>query len=102
MISVKRDLNAQLDFGDLGLPKSAWICESVMIAGHKVLVTPVFQAYWWFAAERQEIFFRRLESANRALTNDPVLNTYRFTNSYRASDRVSQYLIRNVIYRDDL
>ena len=27
---------------------------------------------------------------------------YKFTNAYRASDRVSQYLIRNVIYRDDM
>ena len=31
-----------------------------------------------------------------------MLATYKFTNAYRASDRVSQYLIRNVIYRDDL
>ncbi len=27
---------------------------------------------------------------------------HKFTNAYRASDRVSQYLIRNVIYRSDL
>ena len=32
----------------------------------------------------------------------PVLATYKFTNAYRASDRVSQYLIRHVIYRADL
>ena len=31
-----------------------------------------------------------------------MLAIYKFTNAYRASDRVSQYLIRNVIYRDDL
>ena len=31
-----------------------------------------------------------------------VLATYKFTNAYRASDRTSQYLIRNVIYRADL
>ena len=30
------------------------------------------------------------------------MSTYKFTNAYRASDRVSQYLIRNVIYREDL
>ncbi|MDN3708823.1 putative DNA base hypermodification protein [Myroides ceti] len=29
-----------------------------------------------------------------------MLERHRFTNVYRASDRVSQYLIRNVIYRD--
>lgn len=31
-------------------------------------------------------------------TDDPILQRYRFTNAYRASDRVSQYLIRNVLY----
>ncbi len=34
------------------------------------------------------------------LTDDPILQEYKFTNVYRASDRVSQYLIKNVIYRD--
>ncbi len=32
---------------------------------------------------------------------DPVLATYRFTNAYRAADRVSQYLIRHVLYAGD-
>ena len=31
-------------------------------------------------------------------TNDPVLLVHRFTNPYRAADRVSQYLIRHVAY----
>lgn len=35
-------------------------------------------------------------------TADPIIREYKFTNVYRASDRVSQYLISNVIYRDDL
>ncbi len=35
-------------------------------------------------------------------TQDPVIRAHKFTNAYRASDRVSQYLIRNVIYRPDL
>jgi hypothetical protein len=34
-------------------------------------------------------------------TEDPVLSRHRFTNVYRAADRVSQYLIRNVLYRGD-
>lgn len=34
-------------------------------------------------------------------TNDFILLSHRFTNTYRASDRVSQYLIRNVIYEGD-
>ncbi len=60
--------------------------------------TEVFDTYWEFAFERQEIFFRRLSGTTTGLTCDPVLNKYRFTNVYRASDRVSQFLIRHVIY----
>ncbi|MED5024796.1 nucleotide kinase domain-containing protein [Pseudomonas aeruginosa] len=67
-----------------------------------IKVTPVFDSYWRFAAERQKVFFRRLEGAPRPWTDDPVISAHKFTNSYRASDRVSQFLIRNVIYRDDL
>ena len=65
-------------------------------------VSAVYDSYWGFAAERQEIFFRRLRGESQPWTSNAVLATYKFTNAYRASDRVSQYLIRRVIYRDDL
>jgi hypothetical protein len=64
--------------------------------------TVVFDSYWRFAAERQEIFFKRLCGACEPWTADPIIESYKFTNSYRASDRVSQFLIRNVIYNKDL
>jgi hypothetical protein len=60
--------------------------------------TPVFDSYWRFAAERQAIFFRRLTGAPPPWTDDPILRRHKFTNAYRASDRVSQFLIRHVIY----
>ena len=65
-------------------------------------VTEVFNTYWKFAAERQATFLRRLNGLDAPWSNDPIISTYKFTNAFRASDRVSQYLIRNVIYRDDL
>jgi hypothetical protein len=65
-------------------------------------VTAVFDSYWRFAAERQQIFFRRLQGAAWPWTANPILTTFKFTNAYRASDRVSQFLIRHVIYRPDL
>ncbi len=61
----------------------------------------VWDSYWRFAAERQNVFFARIEGKDWPLTDDPILRTYRFTNVYRASDRVSQYLIRHVIYGND-
>ena len=62
--------------------------------------TAVFDTYWKFAAERQRIFMARAQ-AEAYETADPILAEYKFTNVYRASDRVSQYLIRNVIYTGD-
>jgi hypothetical protein len=62
--------------------------------------TIVYETYWRFAVERQAIFFRRIEGAPFPWTKDPILRRYKFTNAYRASDRVSQYLIKNLIYRE--
>lgn len=60
--------------------------------------TVVFDSYWRFAAERQEVFFRRLRGDGPPWTVDRVLARHKFTNAYRASDRVSQFLIREVMY----
>jgi hypothetical protein len=59
--------------------------------------TPVYDTYWRFAVERQNIFFRRMEHPLEPFTADPILTRHKFTNAYRASDRVSQFLIRHVI-----
>lgn len=47
------------------------------------------------------MFFKRLSAERPPWTDDAILREYKFTNAYRASDRVSQYLIRNVIYSGD-
>ncbi|PPD34078.1 MAG: hypothetical protein CTY19_06130 [Methylomonas sp.] len=66
-----------------------------------IQTTKIYELYWKFAAERQNIFYNRLEGRSIDLTDDPILQTYRFTNAYRASDRVSQFLIKNVIHTGD-
>jgi len=63
-------------------------------------MSPVFDSYWRLAAERQLIFFNRIEGKGWPWTQDAILLRHKFTNAYRASDRVSQYLIRDVIYGD--
>jgi len=71
----------------------------IRLEGGGVLkTTPVFDTYWRFASERQEMFMRRVLGSGPPWTEDPILGVHRFTNTYRASDRVSQYLIRHVIY----
>ncbi len=63
-----------------------------------LLPTDVYDTYWRFAYERQKIFMKRVNGETAPWTNDQILKKYKFTNAYRASDRVSQYLIKNVIY----
>lgn len=63
--------------------------------------TEVYDTYWKFAAKRQAIFFAKQQNALPPWTNDPILSLYKFTNSYRASDRISQYLIKEIIYKGD-
>ena len=58
----------------------------------------IYNLYWYFAAERQNIFYKKLRGEDAPWTEDKILQEYKFCNSYRASDRVSQYLIKNVIY----
>ena len=58
--------------------------------------TIVFDTYWRFAAERLAMYYRRLADPAGACTADPILSGFRFTNTFRASDRVSQYLISEV------
>jgi hypothetical protein len=55
-----------------------------------------YKYYFYFIQERMNIFWRRYEGADH-LTDDPILAKYKFTNVYRAQDRVSQYLIRHII-----
>ena len=61
----------------------------------------MFDTYWRFAAARQQVYEARLADEAPPWTADPILAAHRFTNCYRASDRVSQFLITQVCYRGD-
>jgi 5-hmdU DNA kinase-like protein len=65
------------------------------------LTTIVFDAYWKFAAERQRVYEKRVRGEPQPWTDDHILQQYKFTNPFRAADRVSQYLINEVIYNPD-
>jgi hypothetical protein len=73
--------------------------DSIMVAGRRIQPTKVFDTYWRFAAERQRVHQARLRGAPPPWTTDSIIASHRFTNCYRAADRVSQYLINEVIYR---
>jgi hypothetical protein len=60
----------------------------------------IFKYYFYFIQERMKIFWNKYECTEQQLTEDDIFKLYKFTNVYRATDRVSQYLINNVIYKD--
>lgn len=69
--------------------------------GRRLQLTPVFDTYWRFAFARQEVFRKRARCEPPPWTDNPILAGHRFTNAYRASDRVSQFLIREVLYNKE-
>lgn len=70
---------------------------SFEIDGISWRTSPVFDTYWRFAQARQELYHQRVRGWTLVSKNDAILSTYKFTNVYRAADRVSQFLIRDVI-----
>ena len=78
-----------------------YVTPEIHVKATQPVPSTVFDTYWRFAALRQELFFNRIRYPSRPpWTDDAILRKHKFTNAYRASDRVSQYLIREVIYAD--
>jgi hypothetical protein len=61
----------------------------------------VYELYWSFASSRQAAFEARLAGQSWPWSTDPILQMYKFCNVFRAADRVSQYMIRDVAYGQD-
>jgi alpha-glutamyl/putrescinyl thymine pyrophosphorylase clade 1 len=61
----------------------------------------VYELYWTFASRRQAAFEARLTGKEWPWTDDRILQTYKFCNVFRAADRVSQFMIRDVAYGHD-
>lgn len=58
-----------------------------------------YDLYWTFAARRQQVFEARLAGKAPPWTDDRILQEFKFCNVFRASDRVSQYMIQKVIHQ---
>lgn len=76
-----------------------WISMKIKKTSSIVPNDVTLKYYFYFIQERMNIFWRSCEDEAH-LTDDPILRAYKFTNVYRACDRVSQYLIKNIIYKD--
>ena len=93
------DFNSEVTQLSIPLPDEA--PSSVFTKLSPAVPTVVYDSYWRFAVERQEVFFRKIDGRPSPWTNDEILRRHKFTNAYRASDRVSQYLIQHVIYEGE-
>lgn len=60
--------------------------------------TEIQNVYWRFAHERHSMWMRRMSGEDAPWTDDVILQSHRFTNSYRVLDRVSQHLVRDIQY----
>ena len=58
----------------------------------------IYDMYWYFACERQNVFYNKLNGKSMLYTDDKILQEYKFCNCYRVLDRVSQFLLKSVIY----
>lgn len=82
--------------------------------GEMVIATEVFDTFWKFAAERKAIYDKRINGHDApwvlqhiiarttftllySWTDDPILQAYRFCNTFRMTDATCQYIIRYVI-----
>lgn len=75
-----------------------YVPDVVFLKKYGIKPSLIYETFWKFAAERQHIFEQRRANASYPWTNDSIMIKHKFTNAYRASDRVSQYLIKNIIY----
>jgi alpha-glutamyl/putrescinyl thymine pyrophosphorylase clade 1 len=100
MILAAQPCGVKAKYADcVGNPSAARPVDSIMVAGRRLCPTAVFDTYWRFAARRQQVYQARLRGDPPPWTTDSIIASHRFTNCYRAADRVSQYLISEVIYR---
>lgn len=101
------EVQTELDFRPLRRPRGRPKKNAARRAGPEIcrpgkpVPSEVFPTYWKFAALRQQVFFARVEGRPETAPQDEIIARHRFTNAYRASDRVSQYLIRHVIYDNE-
>lgn len=73
-------------------------CPTLFVRRKQPTRTEALDVYWEFADTRLDIYRARIKSGQALRANDPVMAEHRFTNTFRACDRVSQYLITQVIY----
>ncbi|KAK7440013.1 hypothetical protein VKT23_017266 [Stygiomarasmius scandens] len=71
--------------------------KTIKIRGHTLYPTDAFDTFWYWCAERKLIDDRRRAGQSFPWTENKILQEWWFCNTFRILDRVSQYLVREVI-----
>ncbi len=72
--------------------------ERILARAREPKLRPEAAAMWRYAAERQAVLMRRRAGESPPWTLDPIIAGHKFTCLYRADDRISQRLLRDVVY----
>lgn len=63
-----------------------------------VTLTPApIEMFWYWISERHRIFVKRQEGLSKPWTDDPILQSYKFTNPFRQNDRGTVWLRENFL-----
>ncbi|KAF5375397.1 hypothetical protein D9615_007996 [Tricholomella constricta] len=77
--------------------KSKCLADPITIKGITFQPTVVFDTFWHFVTERKAIDDRRRAGMPQPWSDDPIFQKYAFCNTFRVLDKLSQYIIREVI-----
>ncbi|KAI0367036.1 hypothetical protein BV20DRAFT_951010 [Pilatotrama ljubarskyi] len=73
----------------------------VSFAGRQFHPNLILDTFFTFVTERHRIHQRRLAGEAQPWTSDAILAAYPFTNVFRIYDRVTQFILRDVIQKGD-
>ncbi|KAJ3742972.1 hypothetical protein DFH05DRAFT_1498814 [Lentinula detonsa] len=74
-------------------------CETITVNGHVLKPTIVFDTFWRWCAERKSIDDRRRAGEPFPWTEDEIMKTKFFCNTYRVLDKTSQFIIVEVVQK---
>ncbi|PRP88446.1 hypothetical protein PROFUN_03163 [Planoprotostelium fungivorum] len=69
----------------------------ISIRNRELERTDLLDDFFHYIASRRAIYLKRAEGSPKPWTNDMILRKYRFSNVYRVTDKLSQFIIAHII-----
>ncbi|KAJ7058142.1 hypothetical protein C8F01DRAFT_308884 [Mycena amicta] len=78
-------------------PKKPTTQKTITVNGQELQPTVVFDTLWRWLAERKHLDDKRRKGMPAPWTDDPILQKFKFCQSYRVLDKTCQFLITEVV-----